>query len=242
MRVFAIGDLHLSFASRVDPANWEKVTVSKPMDIFGGEWREHYRCLYENWVKTVRPGDVVLVPGDISWAMRLEEAKYDLEFLGLLPGTIVAVAGNHDYWWQSLSKVRSALPPNVKVIQNDCLPKDGLVFCGSRGWLCPGAEGFSEQDAKTYRRELIRTELSLKAASQCGGELVALTHFMPANEQHEMSGFIELFNRYGVKTAVYGHLHGKAAQKRLPSKKFNINFYLVSADFLRFEPKLILDR
>lgn len=242
MRVFAIGDLHLSFTGRVDPASWEKATVSKPMDVFGPEWREHYRRLYENWVKTVGAGDVVLVPGDISWAMRLEEAKYDLEFLGLLPGTIVAVAGNHDYWWQSLSKVRSALPPNVRVIQNDCLPWGGLVFCGSRGWLCPGAEGFNEHDAKIYQRELIRTELSLKEASRYGGELVALTHFMPASEQHEMSGFIELFNRYGVKTAVYGHLHGKAAKKRLPDFKFNINFFLVSADFLNFVPKLIMER
>ncbi|MEG3069707.1 MAG: metallophosphoesterase [Candidatus Syntrophopropionicum ammoniitolerans] len=132
MKIFAIGDAHLSFRKKVNPAAWDKVEVYKPMDIFGLEWKEHYRKIYENWLNTVKTDDIVLIPGDISWALKLAEARFDLGFLGLLPGRIICVSGNHDYWWQSLTQVRAALPDNMAVIQNDHVLVGDIAICGQR--------------------------------------------------------------------------------------------------------------
>jgi len=239
LKIFALGDIHLSFSRPVDPGRWDKVKTYKPMDVFGKEWQEHYRKIYENWHNLVSSRDAVLMPGDFSWAMRLEEARYDLEFLGLLPGTIVGVAGNHDYWWQGIGRVRAALPPNMRVIQNDHQLIGDVAICGSRGWTCPGGDSFTEADLKIYRRELIRMENSLKSVGPGAGEIIVVTHFMPVNEKHEKNELIELFQHYGVSTVVYGHLHGAAVNLRLPRQAWGIKFYLASADFLNFNPALI---
>ncbi len=239
MKFFAIGDVHLSFRRTVDPSRWEDVETSKPMDLFGDEWRHHYRKLYENWLGTVDLGDVVLMPGDFSWAMNLNEACYDLAYLGLLPGTIAGVAGNHDYWWQSLSRVRAVLPANMRVIQNDHLVFGKTAVCGSRGWTCPGGDYYQEKDYKIYRRELIRMENSLKSASSSVEDKIVIIHFMPTNDRHEKNELIELFQEYGVSTVVYGHLHGAATGHRLPHCAWGINFHLVSADYVGFSPILI---
>jgi len=239
LRIYALGDIHLSFSRPVDPSRWDEVRTHKPMDIFGGEWHEHYRKIYDNWSRVVGGGDAVLMPGDFSWALKLEEARHDLAFLGLLPGLIVGVAGNHDYWWQSLARVRRALPLNMRVIQNDHLPLGEVAVCGSRGWACPGDEQFSEADLKIYRRELIRMENSLRGAGS--KKIIVATHFMSVNSRHEKNEFIELFQKYGVGTVVYGHLHGAAAGLRLPDRAWGIDFHLVSADFLNFTPVLIME-
>lgn len=241
MRIYAIGDIHLSFRRPVDPGHWGNVEVYKPMDVFGEKWRGHHRKIYENWIKTIKGEDLVLIPGDISWAMKLREARHDLDFLGLLPGTIVSVAGNHDYWWQSLSRVRAALPCNMRVIQNDHFAGESVAICGSRGWLCPGAEGFSGHDLKIYRRELIRMENSLKGIGPGIKYVIAMIHYMPTNDRHEKNEFIEIFQKYGVRTVVYSHLHGSAARMRLPDSAWGIDFHLVSADFLDFTPALIME-
>ncbi|MCL6639052.1 MAG: metallophosphoesterase [Firmicutes bacterium] len=239
MKIFAIGDVHLSFTAPVDPANWELARVNKPMDVFGLHWAEHYRKIYLNWIERVGPQDLVLLPGDISWAMKLPGAAHDLAFLGSLPGTIVAVPGNHDYWWQSLKQVRRAIPPNMRVIQNDHVVIGGLALCGTRGWICPNGGGYTAEDEKIYRRELIRLENSLRSARPQGREIIVLMHFMPTNEQHDRSGFIDLFLQYGVSTVVYGHLHSGASRYRLPDEAWGIRFCLVSADYLGFAPLLI---
>ena len=236
--IYAIGDAHLSFQAPVDIQRWDLAVISKPMDIFHEKWREHYRKLYNNWLALVQPEDLVLMPGDFSWAMKLAEARYDLDFLGLLPGAIIGVAGNHDYWWQSLSQVRRALPPNMQVIQNDHLEWDGLAVCGSRGWDCPGSAWFKDEDLKIYHRELIRMENSLKSAA--GAQQVwVITHFMPTNESHDRNELIDLFIKYSVTDVIYGHLHAAAAGSRLPDQQWGINFHLVSADYLDFTPRLI---
>lgn len=241
MKVFAIGDVHLSFNSPVDPRRWDNVKISKPMDIFGEEWYEHYRKIYDNWLSAVGPEDLVLMPGDFSWAMKLDEARYDLEFLGLLPGTIAGVAGNHDYWWQSLSRVRAALPSNMRVIQNDHLVFGSLAICGSRGWNCPGEAHYKEEEQKIYRRELIRMENSLKDVKVGVQKIVVVTHFMPTSEQHEKNDLIDLFLRYGVDSVVYGHLHSDAVRLKLPERAWGIKFHLVSADYVNFTPIKIME-
>lgn len=239
MKIFAIGDLHLSFSGRVEPPHWDDVNSYKPMNMFGPQWQEHYRKIYENWHRVVGKEDLVLLPGDISWAMKLDEALWDLGFIGCLPGRVAAVAGNHDYWWQSLARVRAALPPNMQVIQNDSLVIDNTAICGSRGWNCPGEEYFSDGDLKIYRRELIRMENSLKSAGQEAEKIIVMTHFMPTNTRHEKNEMVEIFEGYHVDTVVYGHLHGAAAGNRLPDEAWGIRFRLASADFLEFTPAFI---
>lgn len=241
MKVYAIGDLHLSFTATPDPDDWQNGLEYKPMSEINEFWTGHAVRIYENWRKIVHPGDVVLVPGDISWAMRLDEARSDLDFLGLLPGLIIAIQGNHDYWWQSISRVRAVLPPNVRLIRNDHVRLGELVICGTRGWLCPNSEYFRPEDMKIYQRELIRLENSLKSVKPAAREIIVMTHYMPTNEKHEHSGFIELFQKYGVQKAIYGHLHARACRYRLPDRAWDISFYLASADYLNFTPCLITD-
>ncbi len=239
MRIFAISDLHLSFSDRVDPANWEDVKEYKPMSEVDRKWIDHARRIYENWINTVTDNDVVLVAGDISWAMKLEEAYPDLEFLGMLPGRIVAVQGNHDYWWQSISQVRKMAPDNMYFIQNDHVRLNGVALCGTRGWLCPNGAYFQESDEKIYRRELMRLENSLQSMIKEDidfEDVIVMMHYMPTNEKHNYSGFIEILERYGVKKVIYGHLHARACGYRLPDWAWGINFILTSADYVGFEP------
>jgi predicted phosphohydrolase len=240
MKIYALGDLHLSFSSNPDPPYWT-ADQHKPMSDLDLFWQDHSRKIYENWLKLVGPEDVVLVPGDISWAMRLEDVQADIAYLGLLPGNIILIQGNHDYWWQSISRVRKLLPANIKAIQNDCVLVDNMAICGARGWSIPGSVCFEEsRDMKIYLREINRLENSLKcAASQKAEKIIVMMHFMPCNEKRELSGFIELFIKYQVETVVYGHLHSKGCRCRLPEKLWGINFFLTSADYLGFTPVLI---
>lgn len=240
MNIFAISDLHLSFAATPDPDKWD-VSEYKPMSEVDEKWVGHARRIHQNWVATVEPGDIVLVAGDISWAMRLEQARSDIDFLGLLPGRILGVQGNHDYWWQSISRVRAMLPQNVELIQNDHVRLGELAVCGTRGWLCPSGSFFKEDDKKIYLRELIRMENSLRSAAGAA-EIWVMMHYMPTNEKHEYSGFIELFQKYGVTKVVYGHLHANACRYRLPATLWGIEFYLTSADYVGFTPRLISSR
>lgn len=242
MRFFGISDLHLSFTNPVNPEHWEDVELYKPMDIFNSEWHRHHQKIYKNWHELVQPEDIVLMPGDISWATRLEEAKYDVDFLGLLPGTIYAVPGNHDYWWQGISKVRKMVPDNVLLIQNDHAMVGDTAICGTRGWICPNGHQFSEHDEKIYKRELIRLENSLRSIKGKPSEIIVMMHFMPTNELHERSGFIELLCEYQVNRVIYGHLHDKARNYRLPDEAWGIKFHLVSADFINFSPVLITEK
>lgn len=242
MRVFAISDLHLSFSRPPDPEDWGSSPEYKPMSEVDEAWTDHARRIFENWKRIVTDEDVVLVGGDISWAMRLEEAVPDLQFLGLLPGLVVAVQGNHDYWWQSISRVRAVAPANMRFIQNDHVRFGGLVICGTRGWLCPNGAFFrGEQDLKIYRRELLRLRNSLNSVKDPASEIIVLMHYMPTNEKHEYNDFIEIFHEYGIKHVVYGHLHARACKYRLPDQAWGINFYLTSADYLSFTPRLIME-
>lgn len=239
MRIFGISDLHLSLTGPFNPEYLEDVGLYKPMNIFNSEWEQHPRKIYENWCHLIKEDDVVLMPGDLSWATRPEEASHDIDFLRYLRGTIYMVPGNHDYWWQGIGKAREMVPANVKLIQNDHAVLEKVVVCGTRGWTCPNSCQYSEQDEKIYKRELIRLENSLSSIKENPGEIICMMHFMPTNEMHEKSGFIDLFLKYGVNRVVYGHLHDRARKYRLPGEMWGIKFHLVSADFVQFTPTLI---
>ncbi len=232
MRVFAIDDPHLS---RYDP---------KPMTIFGDGWAEHPEAFFSGWRDTVAEGDLVLVPGDVSWAMTLEGALPDLHDIAALPGQKVLLRGNHDYWWPSLTKLRAALPEGMFAVQNDALRFGGVVgvvVAGTRGWVCPGAREFSAEDEKIYVRELGRLALSLAAAAKLrrpGDRLIVMLHYPPTNLRLEPSGFTDLIETSGADALVFGHLHG---ERRTVDKVGDVPAYLVAADASGFRPKLILE-
>lgn len=149
------------------------------------------------------------------------------------------IQGNHDYWWQSISKVRQALPKNIHAIQNDGVLVGDIYIAGTRGWVCPGSTGFNQHDKKIYQRELNRLTLSLQSIDPRAKKVIAMFHFMPCNDLHEKSGFIDLMEEYGVEHCVYGHLHQGAFHLRLPEIKWGIRFSLVSGDYLNFQPLLL---
>ncbi len=225
MRVFAIADPHLSKAR------------PKPMDIFGGNWQGHPEVFFERWREVVEDDDIVLIPGDISWAMRLEEALLDLTDIAALPGKKVILRGNHDYWWAGVSKVRKSLPERMYAVQNDALCLDDVVIAGTRGWICPGTYDFTEDDQKIYTREVERLKLSLESARKLKGDkFVVMLHFPPTNVRLEPSGFTELILKAKPDALVFGHIHGEKVT--LP-KLGETAVHFVAADALGFGPKLI---
>lgn len=222
MKIFAISDLHLSFGS------------NKPMDIFGEQWKDYLSVIKEDWLSKVKEEDIVLIAGDISWAMRLEDTKEDFNFLSSLPGHIFMIKGNHDYWWNSISKVRKLLSPNVTAVQNDAFKVGEYIICGTRGWAVPdSANAGSEEDKKILARETIRLELTLKSAKTLqknNEKLIAMMHYPPTNNAWDKSSFSELFEAYKVSAVVYGHLHGKYVKRELVKKLNDITYYLTSCD------------
>jgi len=228
MRVFAIADPHLSGAK------------PKPMDIFGPNWTGHPEVFFARWRDTVDDEDLVLVPGDISWAMTLDEAMVDLEAIAALPGTKVLLRGNHDYWWPSIGKLRAALPTKMYALQNDALLIDDVVIAGTRGWTCPGSFEFTEQDEKIYSRELERLKLSLeKARALKGKRFVVMLHYPPTNVRLEPSGFTELIGEAQLDHLVFGHIHGET-KLELPTIA-GVDIHFVAADALNFVPKLLFE-
>ena len=226
MSIFAISDLHLGFA------------VDKPMDRFGPEWVGHAHKVADRWRARVREKDTVLVCGDTSWAMGLEEARADLDFLGRLPGRKILLRGNHDYWWGSLRKLQQALPPGIVPLQNDCLEVEGWQVCGSRGWLLPGPET-SPADARIFARELGRLRSSLEAC-RGGGPRLAMLHYPPYPVETGKSPVLELLHEYGVERCVYGHLHAMAPGTYPEGVFAGIEFHCVSVDLVDFAPLRIV--
>lgn len=207
------------------------------MGIFGSRWQQHIYRIYTNWQKIVHDDDLVLIAGDISWAMALEDAVHDLNFIGELPGRKIMIRGNHDYWWHSVKKIRELLPPSIEIIQNDAVLFDDFAVCGTRLWTLPSSPDFKAEDEVIYRRELIRLEMTLKAAK--GLPVINMTHFMPINEKGGKTEVIELFHRYDVKKAIYGHLHDKSHAIAVEGEKHGVEFHLTSADYLDCKPLFI---
>jgi hypothetical protein len=221
MKIFAISDLHLS------------VNNPKPMDIFGPVWEGYLDKIFTQWREKVGEDDIVLLPGDFSWAMKLEDTKKDFELLAPLPGKKILIRGNHDYWWKSISAVRSVLPQNFYAIQNDAIKFENVVFCGTRGWPLPD-KSYTEDDEKIFRRELLRLEMTLSEAKKMqndGDKLVCIMHYPPVNFAHEDSEFSQLIEKYNVDIVVYGHLHGYSGVQTYFEKN-GVKYFLTSCDLV----------
>ncbi len=233
MRIFAISDLHLPGGQ------------AKPMEIFGLHWVNHWEKIKENWRHAITSHDIVLIPGDISWAMTLEKAMVDLDDIGSLPGKKILIKGNHDYWWSSVSRLRERVHESIYVIQNDSLKigeSSDLAFCGTRGWTTPGIKDFTAHDQKIFDRELNRLKLSLDAA-QGAKNIIVLLHFPPFDDKgQEESQVSQLIRQYPVQHVVFGHLHGDSLKGVTEGQINGLTYHLVSCDYLDFNPKLIIDR
>ena len=225
MRLFAIGDLHLSGHP-----------PTKPMNIFGPAWENHWDRICTDWQHRVTEDDVVLLAGDISWATHLSDAMCDLDEVRALPGKKIIIRGNHDYWWESVSKLtRLSGDGNMTYIQDDCIAVDNgtIAVCGTRGWICPGDLHYREEkDAKPYRRELLRVERILQKADTLGCQTkLLLLHYPPVCDLVNPSGFTDLLEKYKVPLCIFGHLHGMKPRTMFPRMYNGTLLQLVSADY-----------
>lgn len=225
MKIFAISDLHLCLSG------------AKPMDIFGVTWENYLSIIKEDWNSKVSDEDYVLMAGDMSWALKLEEATNDLTYLQSLKGHKIIIRGNHDYWWKSISALRRELPKSIYPLQNDAIKIGNYIIAGTRGWNVPERnKPFSQEDEKLYKREVLRLELSLQFATSLKTDendvIIAMIHYPPFNSCFDDSEFTKLFEKYNVKKVIYGHLHGKSSRTVLNTTKNNIEYFLTSCDKL----------
>lgn len=214
------------------------------MDVFGAHWESHPERLKKAWTETVGEDDLVLVPGDISWAMRLSEARDDFSYLQDLPGTKVIVKGNHDYWWSSLNKVKQALVPSVIPLQNTAVLVGGVGIAGSRLWIDPDLrlEAATDEDRKIFSRELGRFSLSLKGLPEGTGTRIIMTHFPPISLDGRPGRAVQAASGHRCTIWVFGHMHlGSLDYQGFNRTIGSTRFEFVSADFLDFRPKLIHD-
>ena len=224
MKIYSISDLHLD------------INNTKPMDIFGPVWHDYLDKIIIDWRERVTDEDVVILAGDYSWAMKLEDVVPDFDFLRNLPGKKIIIRGNHDYWWSSVSRVREKLPPNTYALQNDAIKIGEYIFCGNRGWIIPEGKYDTAENRKIYARELIRLELSLQSAKKlqtADEKIIFITHYPPFNKNIEPSEYTRLIERYGVSFVVFGHLHGYVNPKMYFNDINGVKYYLTSCDTLK---------
>lgn len=228
MSLFAIADLHLSLGE------------DKPMDIFSG-WNDYVDRLEENWRRLVTDDDTVVIAGDISWAMKLEEAYTDFAFIHSLPGKKLLMKGNHDYWWCTKSKIDRFLNESgfdsMQVLFNNSYVCGEYAVCGTRGWFL---ENDTPEDIKVLNREVGRLSVSIESALRTGKEPVAFLHYPPYYRSVECTEIMETLVEYGIKKCWYGHIHGKKNMKLAFEGEYKgIDMRLISCDRVKFTPVLV---
>ena len=245
MSIYAISDLHLSLSN------------PKPMDIFGPAWEDHAEKIKRNWVETISDSDTVLLPGDLSWAMRLHEAMPDLNFIADLPGSKVLIRGNHDYWWhrKQTSKIQREVDRNMTFLQGTSTMIGDIGVAGTRGWRVDW-ETRGHGDAETrgggevtdyalritdgiLERELAYLENGLKSIPPSAQLKIAMLHFPPFDERLQPNEFARLLAQYSVDILVYGHVH-LGLGNWLEGPVDGVNYHVASADIIDFKPKLIV--
>lgn len=249
MAVWAIADLHLSFG-----------IPNKAMDVFGPQWQNWTDKIEKQWRDTIQNDDLVLIAGDISWAMRPQEAAADLEWIHHLPGTKVILRGNHDYWWTSLAQIEKVLPSSIHLIQNNVFNWNNVSVGGTRLWDTPEytfrdyieyqksdrptaitKEENPQEAEKIFQRELLRLELSLKCLSQDPDKIrIAMVHYPPIGAELHDSQTSKILEKYHVQICVFGHLHNVRPDLPMFGNKNGIDYYLTACDYLNFKPLKLL--
>lgn len=230
MALYAIGDLHLCLGA------------PKPMDIFGGAWVGYMDKLKEG-LSVITEEDTTVLLGDLSWALGLEEAKADFDWMNRnIRGRKIILKGNHDYWWNTVAKFDRFCAENnfanFHILNNNCFEYDGLGICGTRGWFFE-EERSGEHDEKVFKRELIRLETSLKSAAQM--PRAVFLHYPPRHKGYECTEILELLKKYEVRQCFYGHLHGASHSLAQEGMWDGVEFHLVAADKLQFKPYKVID-
>lgn len=249
MTIWAIADLHLSFG-----------VPNKQMDIFGPQWKNYTEKIEKHWKELVQPEDLVLIAGDISWAMHPEDAKPDFDWIHQLPGTKFLIKGNHDYWWGSASKLKPIIPASCKLIHNNSLMWNDVCVGGTRLWDVPGLNfediiDYKERDNKAqksghldpveaiklYQKELIRLETSLKSMSPQAKKRIAMIHYPPIGARLEETEVSRLLETYRIDICVFGHLHNVKPGLKLFGTHNGVTYHLTACDYLPdFKPLQIL--
>ena len=228
MALYAIGDTHLSFGS------------DKPMDVFGGGWTGYVEKLRQGFSE-VGAQDTVVLCGDLSWGMSLEQAREDFAFLDALPGKKLLMKGNHDYWWTTAAKMNQFFQANgfssLRLLHNNCHFYGDVALCGTRGWFYEEDRG--QHSAKIFNRELIRLESSLKAGGE--REKYCFLHYPPLYQGYRCQEILDLLERYGVTRCFYGHLHGGSHRLAVTGRQGKVEYQLIAADYLGFRPLKLLD-
>ena len=230
MSMYTIGDLHLSFKE------------NKPMSIFGDNWENHEEKIKKDWIEKVKAEDLVILPGDFSWATYLEDTDEDFKYLNELPGKKILLKGNHDYWWTTLKSMRRFIEENefenIDFLYNNAYLYKNYILAGTRGWN----QTEDQEDKRLFAREVLRLELSIKKGIEEFGEdkeIIIFTHYPPISKnkvlQHETNDMIEMMKKYNVKQCYYGHLHGASINDAFEGEYKGIDFKLVSADGLDFK-------
>ncbi len=228
MSLFVLGDLHLSLGE------------DKPMDVFAG-WNDYVERLERNWRSLVTDSDTVVVAGDISWAMKLEETLTDFKFIDSLPGKKLFIKGNHDYWWTTKRKMDTFLSENglnsIRILFNNAYRVDDFAVCGTRGWFL---ENDTPEDEKVVKREAGRLRMSIEDAKKLGGELTVFLHYPPYYRGTECSEIMDVLIEYNVKKCYYGHIHGKKNFRLAYEGVYKgVDFKLISCDKVGFVPVLV---
>ena len=228
MAIYAISDLHLSFST------------DKPMNIFGTIWENYEEKIKENWINKITDDDLVLLPGDFSWAMYLKDTVKDFEYLSKLPGKKLLLKGNHDYWWTTLTSMRNFLKDNkfenIDFIYNNSYEYEGNIIVGTRGWTLSD----NSEDKRLVKRELLRLELSIQdGIKKYGNEkpIIVCMHYPPVlkNSNYGRTEFTEVMKKYNVKKCIYGHLHGTSQTDVIKGIIEGIDYKMVSCDYTKFE-------
>ncbi len=226
MKLYAFSDFHLSG----DPP-------TKPMDIFGEHWKNHREKIITAWRSTIKEEDTVIIAGDVSWALHLSDALSDLKTVAALPGRKIIVRGNHDYWWNTVSKMKRMTDNQFEFIFNSALQAGQIALAGTRGWIPETSKKITEEDKTIIAREEGRLERSLEAAQQLNCQKIfAILHYPPFDDKKEPTDMIEIMKKYGVTDCIYGHIHGKPNFANLPDELEGIRLHLTSADYLDFKP------
>ncbi len=233
MSLYTIGDLHLCFS---DP--------SKTMSIFNG-WQDYQERIEENWRNTIKPDDTVVLAGDISWGMSLQQALPDFRFIDELPGRKIVLKGNHDYWWTTMRKMEDFLTnegiTTISILHNNHFVYENYGICGTRGWVNGTDNSKDVQDEKVLRREVQRLETSIQSALKAELKPLVFMHYPPIFANNYNYDILEVLYRYRIEKCYYGHIHGRSAHELCVHGVYDdIDFHLVAGDYLQFKPEIVL--
>lgn len=228
MALYAIGDLHLS------------LTANKSMEVFGEAWKDYVNRIAAS-LSLLTEEDTLILDGDTSWGMSMEEAEADFRFLEQFPAKKLLVKGNHDYWWTTVNKMSGFFAEkgltSFSFLHNNCHFYGEYALCGTRGWF--QEERQKPPDAKVLNREIMRLETSLRAAGD--RPILCFLHYPPLYKGYQCPEILALLEKYRVRACYYGHLHGPVIRRRFEGEQSGTDFSLISADYLEFVPKKIIE-